>query len=59
MFYCFTCDHYRDSNDEDHADYSGEDPVCGECVQNLEEQEFEQWVAAIDSDPVYINEQVK
>jgi len=32
QFYCLTCDRYRDSNTEDHADYSGDDPVCGECV---------------------------
>lgn len=56
QFYCLTCDHYRDSNDEDHADYSGDDPVCGECVDNNEEQQFEQWVAAIEADPEWIEE---
>lgn len=37
-FYCFTCDRPRDSNDEDMADYSGDEPICGDCVQAAEEQ---------------------
>ena len=41
LFYCFTCDRYRDSNEEDHADYSGKEPVCGDCVDELEEQQKE------------------
>lgn len=56
QFYCLTCDRYRESNNEDHANYSG-DPICGECVDNLaEQQEFQAWQAAIDADTDYINE---
>jgi len=59
QFYCHSCDRYRDSNEEDSADYSGEDPVCGECVEDLielNEQQFEQWAAAIDADPQWIED---
>ena len=42
-FYCFSCERPRDSNDEDHADYSGEDPVCGDCMDELEEQLQQTW----------------
>ena len=38
MFYCFTCDRYRDSNEEDNADYSGEEIVCGDCVQERDDE---------------------
>ena len=56
QFYCFTCDRYRDSNEEDHADYSGEEIICGDCVDELEEQqkEFQAWALAIDADEDYI-----
>ena len=56
QFYCLTCDKYRDSNTEDNADYSGEDPVCGECVEERE-QEFQQWWQSLDADHDYINEE--
>jgi len=39
QFYCTTCDRIRDSSDEDHADYSAPDPICGECVDEREETE--------------------
>lgn len=39
QFYCFTCDRYRDSNNEDMADYSGDEPVCGDCVQEDNDNE--------------------
>ena len=59
QFYCFTCDRYRDSDTEDHADYDGEEIVCGDCVDEREEQqqEFQAWQAAIDADTDYIEEQ--
>jgi len=55
QFYCTTCDRIRDSSEEDHADYSGEDVVCGDCVDERKEQEqFQAWQAAIDADTDYI-----
>ncbi len=59
QFYCLTCDRYRESNEEDHADYSGE-PICGECVDDLAElaaEKFQEWQAAIDADTDYIEGQ--
>ena len=53
QFYCFTCGRYRDSNEEDHADYSGDEPVCGDCVQEREEQN-NQWWQSIDADQEWI-----
>ena len=61
QFYCFTCDRYRDSNEEDHADYSGKEIICGDCVDELEEQinqEHQAWALAIDADEEEINGQV-
>ena len=57
QFYCFTCDHYRDSNEQDHADYSGEHPVCGDCVMELEEQN-NQWWAVENDDESWIRRQL-
>ena len=58
QLYCTTCDSYFYSEEQDHADYSGEHPVCGDCVDELEEQQsqFQAWQAAIDADTDYINE---
>lgn len=50
MFYCFTCDRPKDSDYEDHADYSDLDNlVCGDCVDALEEQK-NNWWQQLDND---------
>ena len=56
MFYCLTCDRPRDSNEEDHADYSDLDnPICGECVDELEQQLQDTW-NILDQDTQAIND---
>ena len=34
LFFCPHCDSHFDSNEQDHADYSGEWPKCQDCVDN-------------------------
>ena len=51
MFYCFSCDRPRDSNEEDNADYSGEEPVCSDCVYEREQQN---WWTQQDQDDEWI-----
>ncbi len=43
IFYCQTCDNYRDSQGDDNANYDGEEIVCGACVEELEKQKQEWW----------------
>ena len=57
MMHCFTCDRDFDTNEEDHADYSGEHPVCGDCVQEREEQN-NQWWQSLDADLEWIRSQL-
>ena len=40
QLYCFTCNQYIDSNEEDMADYSGDEVVCGSCVQDRIDELF-------------------
>ena len=56
QFYCFICDRYRDSDTEDIADYLGDTPICGSCVQdNLDKQLQETW-HQLDNDEQAIKE---
>lgn len=56
MMHCFTCDRDFDPKAEDSADYTGSEPVCGDCVQAALDNQLQQTWQQLNNDEQAIKE---